>query len=125
MWSTELWAGHGLHPCWLRAREVRHRSPGVAAPDSTGRASSSRLVGRRIVAFGFIRKRAPTHTGLHAVAEEVVLPRSVAEAIGRGLGLPTVVVAEQDDAPERFGFVACFIGQDAPTSNALTRGLLG
>lgn len=68
-------------------------------------------------------ERAPAGSRLHAVAEEAVPVRSVAEAIGRGLGLPTVVV-EQDDAPERFGFVARFVGQDAPTSSALTRELL-
>ncbi len=48
----------------------------------------------------------------------------IAEVIGRRLSLPTVSVDPQD-AGEHFGFLGALVGLDNPTSNALTRQLLG
>jgi nucleoside-diphosphate-sugar epimerase len=60
----------------------------------------------------------------HAVAEEGVPVRDIAEAIGRGLEVPAVsLTAEQ--AGEHFGWLAHFVGADLPSSSALTRERLG
>ncbi|MEV6492658.1 SDR family oxidoreductase [Actinoplanes sp. NPDC051633] len=57
---------------------------------------------------------------LHAVAEEGVPTRLIAEAIGRGLGVPV----EQRPA-EHFGWLGRFFGMDAPASSELTRRRYG
>jgi nucleoside-diphosphate-sugar epimerase len=61
---------------------------------------------------------------LHAVGEEGVPTREIAEAIGRGLGVPVASIARQD-ADERFGFLATFLSLDVPASSALTQAQLG
>ncbi len=61
---------------------------------------------------------------LHAVAEEGVPMRAIAEAIGAGLGLPVRALTE-DEAPAHFDFLARLIAIDNPASSALTRGALG
>jgi hypothetical protein len=48
----------------------------------------------------------------------------IAEAMGRGLGLPTRSV-DPVDAFEHFGFLGLFAGLDSPTSATITRELLG
>ncbi len=67
---------------------------------------------------------APGGTRLHAVAEEGVPLRDVAEVIGRHLGVPVVSVS-QEAASEHFGFLASVVGADIPASSAITRELLG
>jgi nucleoside-diphosphate-sugar epimerase len=67
---------------------------------------------------------APAGSTLHAVAEEGVPIRSVAEVIGRHLDLPVVSI-DPADAGEHFGWMGGFIGADSPASNALTRELVG
>jgi nucleoside-diphosphate-sugar epimerase len=61
---------------------------------------------------------------LHAVAEEGVPARTIAEAIGRGLGVPAVSVPAER-AADHFGWLARFFAADCPASNELTRELLG
>ena len=60
----------------------------------------------------------------HAVAEEGVPVRVIAEAIGRGLKLPTVSLAAEQ-AGEHFGWLGHFVGLDVPASSALTQERLG
>ena len=76
----------------------------------------------RLVRLGI--EGAPAGSVLHAVGEEGVAIRDVAEAIGRGLHLPvTSITAEQGDV--QFGFLAGFLAMDMPVSSAHTRELLG
>jgi nucleoside-diphosphate-sugar epimerase len=56
----------------------------------------------------------------HAVAEEGVPVREIAEVIGRRLKLP-VVAKTLAEAAEHFGGFAVFVGLDGPASSALTR----
>src|ERR1700688_264679 len=56
----------------------------------------------------------------HAVAEEGVSMRDIAEVIGRGLKVP-VVSLSQEEAPAHFGWLAVFAGRDLPASGALTQ----
>jgi len=69
-------------------------------------------------------EKAPAGTILHAISEEGIPTREIAEAIGRGLGLPVTSIAPED-APEHFGWIGGFFAMDAPTSSALTQKLLG
>jgi len=56
----------------------------------------------------------------HAVAEEGVPMRSIADVIGRGLKVPVVSVSAQE-ASAHFGWLADFAGRDLVASSALTR----
>ena len=56
----------------------------------------------------------------HAVADEGVPFRSIAEVIGRRLGLPV-----EPRPPEHFGWFAKFAALDMPASSAHTREVLG
>ena len=60
----------------------------------------------------------------HAVDEEGVTVREIAEAIGRGLKVP-VVSMSSEEAARHFGFVGFFVGVDCPASSALTQERLG
>ncbi len=56
----------------------------------------------------------------HAVAEEGVPMRNIAEVIGRGLKVPVISVSPEE-APAHFGSLAAFAGRDLPASGALTQ----
>jgi nucleoside-diphosphate-sugar epimerase len=60
----------------------------------------------------------------HAVAEQGVPVREIAEAIGRGLKIP-VVAMSPEEAAGHFGWLAFFAGMDLPASSALTQQRLG
>jgi nucleoside-diphosphate-sugar epimerase len=60
---------------------------------------------------------------LHAVAEEGVPFKAIAEVIGRRLNIP-VVSKSPEEAAEHFGWFAMFAGIKAPTSSARTRAKL-
>lgn len=66
---------------------------------------------------------APAGTRLHAVGDEGIEFRRIAEAIGRGLDVPVRSV-EADQAAEYVDFLAPFVAVDNPTSAARTRELL-
>jgi nucleoside-diphosphate-sugar epimerase len=69
-------------------------------------------------------ERASAGTRLHAVAEEGVPTREIAEAIGRAFDLPVASVPA-DQVAEHFGWLGGFFAADAPASSAVTRELLG
>ena len=60
----------------------------------------------------------------HAVAEEGVPFREIAEVIGRRLNVP-VVAKSPEEAAEHFGWFAHFAAIDSPASSARTRERLG
>jgi len=60
----------------------------------------------------------------HAIAEEGVPLRDIAEVIGRGLKVPVVSLSPEEAGPH-FGFLASFVGLDMPASSALTQERLG
>jgi len=88
-----------------------HRWAAVHRPDAA-----------RLVRIGL--EQAPAGTRLHAVAEQGVPTRVIAEAIGRGLGLPVTSVAP-DDAVEHFGFIGSFFAMDLSASSERTRARFG
>lgn len=60
----------------------------------------------------------------HAIAEQGVPFRLIAEAIGRQLGLPSRSIAP-DEAEAHFGGIAMFAGGNGPASSDRTRRTLG
>jgi nucleoside-diphosphate-sugar epimerase len=69
-------------------------------------------------------EKAEPNAKYHAVAEEGVPMRDIAEAIGRRLKLPVKSIAPAA-AQAYFGWLSMFAGLDMPASSALTRRKLG
>lgn len=69
-------------------------------------------------------EKAGTRATYHAVAEEGVSIRKIAEVIGRGLKVP-VVSMTPEQAAGHFGWLAHFVALDLAASSAQTRKQLG
>jgi nucleoside-diphosphate-sugar epimerase len=67
---------------------------------------------------------APAGSTLHAVADEAIPVRDIAQHIGRRLGVPTASVPAEN-VQDHFGPIATMIQFDNPTSSAATQQLLG
>jgi len=74
--------------------------------------------------FRLAVEKAPAGSVLHAIADEGVAIREIAEVIGRHLDLPVRSVAPED-AGDHFGFLAGFLALDSPASSELTRERMG
>lgn len=91
---------------------IGERTSGPRFTSSTARGSSRVL------------ERGAAGQPYHAVGDEGIPTRTIAEAIGRRLGVPTRSIS-REKASEHFGpFVGAIFGADNPTSNALTRARL-
>lgn len=71
-----------------------------------------------------LEQTGPGTTAYHAVQEEGVALRDIAETLGKGLKIPAVSI-DQDKAAEHFGWFAHFAGLDMPASSVWTRQTLG
>jgi nucleoside-diphosphate-sugar epimerase len=69
-------------------------------------------------------EQAPAGSGLHAVGDEGIPFREIAEAIGRHLGVRTEAIPA-DQAQAHFGFLGTIVPLDIPASSARTQRLLG
>jgi nucleoside-diphosphate-sugar epimerase len=101
------------------------RDKGVSAyiEDGTNRwAAVHRLDAGALVRLAV--DRAPAGSVLHAIAEQGLSTREIAEAIGHGLDMPVVSVPAER-AGDHFGWLGRFFAFDCPASNDLTRELLG
>jgi nucleoside-diphosphate-sugar epimerase len=67
---------------------------------------------------------APAGSVLHAVDDEGVPFREIAEAMGRHLDVPTASVSPAD-AADHFSHLGHFVGLDSPATATVTRELLG
>lgn len=74
--------------------------------------------------FRLALEKAPAGTRLHAVAEESMTFRDIAEAIGRRLDLPVKSI-DAEEANAHFAYLAPFVGVDNHVSSALTRQVVG
>lgn len=74
--------------------------------------------------FRLALERGLTGVRYHAVGEEGVPFKDIAEVIGRRLGVPVVSMSPRA-ARRHFGLYAALAGGDAPASSALTRDWLG
>jgi nucleoside-diphosphate-sugar epimerase len=68
---------------------------------------------------------APAGMHVHAVADEGVPFRAIAEAIGRGLGVPAKSLPAEKAAEVMGAFIGMITQLDNPTSSARTREILG
>jgi nucleoside-diphosphate-sugar epimerase len=69
-------------------------------------------------------EKAPAGSVFHAIADEGIPTRDIAEVIGRHLDLPVVSIAPED-AAGHFGWIGAFFALDAPASSVLTQERLG
>jgi nucleoside-diphosphate-sugar epimerase len=83
--------------------------------------ATHRLDAARVFRLGL--EKAPAGSVLHAVGEEGVPIRQVADVIGRHLDVPVAAISP-DDAADHFGFLSALVGLDSPASSAVTRQLL-
>jgi nucleoside-diphosphate-sugar epimerase len=74
--------------------------------------------------FRLALENAPAGAALHGVADEGVPARTIAEIIGRKLGLPPASISVED-AGAHFGWLGRFFAMDMPASSALTRARMG
>lgn len=74
--------------------------------------------------FRLALEKAPGGSILHGVAEEGVLFRDIAVAIGHRLNLPAIALSKEE-ASKHFSWFAPFAAIDSPASSTLTRELLG
>ena len=116
--------GHGDHGFVPILVQIA-RDKGVAA--YVGDGSNRWPAVHRLDAARVYRLALEQDTGdsvLHAIAEEGIPMKHIAEIIGRRLNLP-VVSQSPEEASEHFGWFAMFVGADFPTSGAHTRAALG
>ncbi|HEX7816848.1 SDR family oxidoreductase [Dyella sp.] len=101
------------------------RTKGVVAYVGEG---SNRWPGAHVLDVTKVYKLALDHARAgaryHAVAEEGVAVREIAQVVGEGLQLP-VVSMTAEEAGAHFGWLALFVGMDLPASSAQTRKQLG
>ncbi|MEV7733468.1 SDR family oxidoreductase [Streptomyces sp. NPDC088921] len=100
------------------------RDKGVSAMvgDGSNRwAAVHRLDAARL--FRLALEAAPAGVRLHAIGDEGVPFREIAEIVGRGLGVPVASVAPED-ATDHFGWLGHFAAIDMRASGTLTRKLL-
>ena len=119
--STHGKGDHGFVPILINIA----REKGVAAyiGDGENRWSATHRADAACV-FRLALERGAAGGPFHAVAEESIPFRRIAEAIGNGLGLPVVSLAP-GEAQAHFGWFATFAGMDLAASSAHTRDLLG
>jgi nucleoside-diphosphate-sugar epimerase len=107
---------HGIRSVVMRLPPTNHGDGDNRWP-AVHRLDSARL-------FRLAVEQAPAGSTLHAVAEEGIAIRDIAEVIGRQLHLPVVSIAPEE-AAEHFSWLANFLALDSPASSTLTRELMG
>jgi nucleoside-diphosphate-sugar epimerase len=112
---------HGFVPILIRIARAKALSAYVG--DGSNRwASVHRLDAARL--FRLALETAPAGTRLHAVGDEGVPFRDIAEVIGRHLNVPVAAVS-REQAAGHFGSFAMFPSWDVPASSALTQRRFG
>jgi len=112
---------HGLIA--VLARIARDKRVSAYVGDGRNRwPAVNRLDAARLVRLAI--DKAPPGAVLHAVAEEGIATRDIAQALAGSLALPVASIAA-DRAREHFDWLGMFFGADAPASSARTRELLG
>jgi nucleoside-diphosphate-sugar epimerase len=137
--EAEAVAARGVHVSVLRLPQVHNtekqglvtpviavaREKGVAAyiGDGLNRWAAVHVLDTARV-YRLALEKGTARARYHAVAEEGVTTREIAEAISRGLKIPVVSVSPEE-AAGHFGWLGFFAGMDMPASSALTQQRLG
>ncbi len=111
---------HGFIPVLIAAARERGHAGYVGEGTNRWCACHTRDAARL---YRLALESAPGGTRLHAVADEGVPFRQIAQTIGRMLELPVRAIAEAE-AEAYFGFLARFAGMDNAASSQATRALL-
>jgi len=112
---------HGFVPLLIRLA----REKGVSAYVGEGLnrwPAVHRLDAARL--YRLVLEASPMAARYHAVADEAVPFREIAQVIGRRLNIP-VVSRSPEEAADHFGWFAHFAGLDCPASSAQTQKQLG
>ena len=99
-----------------------HGAAGYLGDGENRWAAVHRSDAARLVRLGI--EHAPGGSILHAVGEDGIPMRDIAQAISRRFELPATPISPEE-AGERFGFLAQFVGLDMAASSAITRERLG
>jgi nucleoside-diphosphate-sugar epimerase len=99
----------------------RHGISAYVGDGSAGWSAVHRSDAARLLRLGV--EQAPAGSVLHVVAEEVIPTRTIADAIGRALGVSVTSVAPED-ATAHFGFIGRFFGLNMTASSDRTRAML-
>jgi nucleoside-diphosphate-sugar epimerase len=101
------------------------RQKGISAyvGDGANRWAAAPLADVSLLYRLVVEQTGPGVTVYHAVQEEGVALREIAETLGKGLKIP-VVSLDKDKAAEHFGWLAHFAGLDMPASSEWTRKTL-
>lgn len=137
--AAEALAQQGVHACVVRLPQVHDpfkqglitylialaREKGVVAyvDEGTNRWPAVHVLDAACL-YRLVLEQGVRGARYHAVGEEGVALKAVAESIGRGLQLPVVSVPASE-AGQHFGWLARFAGMDSPASSALTQQRLG
>ncbi|MDD7939307.1 SDR family oxidoreductase [Actinomycetospora lutea] len=115
--------GHGDHGfiALITAAARRHGVSAYVGDGTTCWSAVHVSDAARLVRLGLEQARPGTR--LHAVAEEAVPSREIAQAIGDALGVPVTSVAPED-AVEHFGFIGGFFAMDLAASSEHTRAVV-
>jgi nucleoside-diphosphate-sugar epimerase len=112
----------GLVP--LLTRTAREKGVSAYTGDGANRWAAAPLKAVARLYRLVVEQTGPGYTVYHAVQEEGVSMKEVAETIGKGLRVPVVSIATEQ-AAEHFGWLAGFAGSDMPASSEWTRKTLG
>jgi nucleoside-diphosphate-sugar epimerase len=112
----------GLVP--LLTQTAREKGVSAYVGDGANRWAAAPLKAVARVYRLVVEQTGPGYTVYHAVQEEGVSMKEVAETIGKGLKVPVVSITSEQTA-EHFGWFSSFTGLDMPASSEWTRKTLG
>jgi nucleoside-diphosphate-sugar epimerase len=107
---------------WLTAAARKHGVSGYVGDGSSAWSAVHVTDAARLIHLGL--ESAPAGTRLHAVAEQSITTKAIAEALGAALGLPVTSI-DPADADDHFGVVGHFFAQTLTGGSDATRALLG